>query len=287
LYICAAIRERSLNTSNNAFFYARIIADNIHLIGTGEKDIDQTAAAVCVVNEAKDILKTREIEVIERLREDLQQNPAAVISAYYTRVTKTGNRHAVSRLEALVPDLINDTGADTYAAIRSNDIKEKYYSEALNRYIRAHAAAGYVGDAIDAIDEQPADFSLKYARFKRAVEIVLYNNRRHRINLKSEHKTEIVFYAETQKAIRTAAVNGVIKLSDVKKLIKDRTRITKPDGANIQVIRTTSRDIERMVKMLFDVTIEKMPSGERVYHLAELPPLPPIDNPVRFISIFG
>lgn len=287
LYMCAAIRERGLKKSNNAYFYSQILSDNIHLSGTGAIDVSQTTDALSLVKDAKDILKAIKNDVMTRLRVDLQRHPAAVVSAYYERVRKSGNRHAVSRLEALVPGLLNEPTAEAYAAIRADDIKEKYYTEALNRYVRAIAAAGYVGTAIDAIDAQPADFSRRYNQFKRAVEKMLYTNRRTRIMLKPEHRAEALFYMKVKDAIREIAVNGTITLSDAKKLIKERTRATAQDGKKIQAIRATAQDVERIVRMLFDVSVNKMPSGEHVYRLSELPPLPPIDNPTRFVCIFG
>jgi hypothetical protein len=190
-------------------------------------------------------------------------------------------------LEALVPDLLNEPTAEAYAAIRADDLKEKYYSAALNRYVRAVAACGYVGDAIEAIDEQPAAFSRRYARFKRAVEQVLYANRRTRINLKPEHKADIIFYTQTKKAIKDTATNDKIKLSEVRRLINDRTRATAKDGTKIKTVKTTTAEIERIIQKLFEVDIDYMPSGERVYTISDLPPLPPIKNPTRFISLFG
>lgn len=265
LYPFARIRERVLNAGNNSAFYASIRAENIELTGTDDKDAEATRAAMCDVEVLAKSQKDAKADAVAVLVKDLQLMPAAVVGAYYARVKKAGNRHASARIQALAGDLLcAPDAAAQYIAHRGHLFAEKFFTDAIARYIRARFARGHIGDAVDAVKANPSAFGAAWARWKRGVEFTMYAGKRTRGMLAADHKAEIRFYLAAQKAILDAAGDGGrILLSDATAIIRERSKVP---GGNI--ITPTTGEVRKMIFSLFDCSAKRAPGGDTAICIA-------------------
>jgi len=270
LRILAGIRERFNDLGNNTSFYAQISQyANIEIMGHGDTDAQASEAAAEGIREAAAAIKVQKSEGLKLLKNSLQTCPAVVVAAYHTRLKKSQNRHTSARVEVLASDLLNApeaTGGAVFAAQHSELFCEKYFTDAINRYIRARFARGDIGEALAAIDIPAAKFGRIWARWRQTAAEAIYNDKRARVELSPEHKAEIKFYLNARGAIAQAAQNDKINLSEVVKILRARCAQTSADPRRIiYITRIDAKMAERILETVFECNTEALPSGEKVF----------------------
>lgn len=294
LRILAGIRERFNDLGNNTSFYAQISQyPNIELMGHGDTDAQASEAAAEGIRAAEVVFKVQKSEGLKLLKNALQTCPAVVVAAYHTRLKKSQNRHTSARVEVLASDLLNAseaTGGADFAAQHADLFCQKYFTNAINRYIRARFTDGTICEAIEALDFPGTEFSRRWARWRLMVAEAIYNDKRARVELLPEHKAEIKFYLNARAAIAQAAQNNKINLSEAVKILRARCAQTSADTRRIvHITRITAPEAERILQTVFEYNTEVLPSGEKVFTIrpaAAINTRHIVKNAHRYVPIF-
>ncbi len=297
LRILASIRERMMDTANNAFFYAQIGRHpNIIIQGMAATPEQNRADIEQAVNETAATVRAAKDETLTRLKNDLAEKPAAVVGAYHARVKKAGNRHARTRLEVMAPDLIcDDVAAAIYLEAHADDFRHDWFTAMINRFIRVRFTGVNAEIILEALDMPEREFWRMYSKWKTSVEFMAYENRAHRCGLTAHHKAEIKTRILMREWIKdAAALDGIIQATAVVKLLNDklkrRTISAALDGVEetpLTVIDAAAAD--RIIHALFDVEETRYASGTE-YLIKEMA-APWITsrftaNPLQILSIY-
>lgn len=270
LRIFAAIRERFNDFGNNTAFYAQIAAhNNIVLMGHADTDAEASAKAAADVAAANEVFKMEKTAVLDFLKNALSECPAAVVAAYHQRLKKGANRHTLPRVEALAGDLLNTPEASRgaefatrYAAL----FTQKYFTDGINRYIRARFAGGGIGAPLDVLKMPGAKFGRVWARWRCLVSFAIYADKRARTALKPIHAAEVKFYEKARDAIADAAPDGVIQLSQLVKMLRALCMKTSHDTLRqICIVRIGAAEAERIIQTVFNCDTNVLPSGEKEF----------------------
>ncbi len=212
LRICADVKQRELDTSNNAYLLSRLSEiSNFSIHKAGEAgNVTEQAETLAAVKEAE---KTAKKESIDRAKRLLTDCPAKVVKAYQLHAERTGNRHAQKFLNTTVPDLL-DTATDADALFLLDLYAEDFTRDYYRRLVRDFCLMHFLGltdtdKAAELAAYRAGDFARKFKAVRTCIELALYGSKRHRLHLQPLHRADL----KTRKAI-AAAIDELTKGAD-------------------------------------------------------------------------
>jgi len=271
----AAIRERMVETSNNCFFYSEIGRHaNIIIQGLEQSDAAARERVSAALDDAAAALDDEKETVLAALKQDLTTAPRAIIQAYHRRVHKAGNRHAAARIKAMAPDLLETDDAaavDAYMATHGQYFAHAWFTDTINRFLRARFTGMDAQSLADAMDMPAKDFNRMWHQWKTHIEFLIYENRRWRTSLTPQHRADVKTKKMLRAWIDAAAVDGKISAADALKVLREKTSVHRINGAmdgveSISALRLDAAAVERILNAVFDVTVDRYRGGN-VYQL--------------------
>lgn len=263
LRIFAAVRERMVDYMNNVVFYTRLSEHaNILIQGREALEADKAADIEREAKKTERAVREHKAATMERLRDDLREDPATVLHAYHLHAGRTNNRHATADVEALAGDLVDAAGeldAREYLHRHGEDFRHKWAKNC----VRAFARLSFIGADPDAIRDEleqfrEREFFQRWRKYTTLMELLIYEDRNQRKRLTARHRADIKAKKYIRKWVEDSAVDGVIRSDDLTKLLNDkfkRVRINDTlDGVNEQEVAIfTDGTAENMLRQLFDV----------------------------------
>ena len=278
LRILAAIRERQLSSGNNAYFLTRLLeTPNFALYGT--HDATPSEYTTDAVKAAHDERTAAQREILDQLRADLTEQPAAVVGALGIHYQETGNRHGVADLVATTADLPADQHA-TDAAKYHHQHAKTFTDRKARGMVRDYCKMTFAGLDQDAKAAQLKDWTTsKFARYWRTLEMValfaIYEDRNKRKHLDPVERFDVRALLKVRESIeRAAGPGGTLSAADLldavqrpfRRIRYDRTL----DSPIVEQLATiTAAKADALLRELFDVTTTTTCAGGTAYQIVQ------------------
>lgn len=278
LRILSGIRDRQLQTSNNAYFLTRLLeTPNFALYGT--HDATPAEHITDAVKAAQDERTAAQRANLDRLRLDLTENPAAVVGALAMHYQATGNRHGGADLVATAADLLTEdhaTDAAKYYHQHAKDFDDKKARRLVRDFCKMH----FAGLDDDATAAQLATWTPStFRRYWRTLETValfeIYDDRNKRKHLDTGERFDVRALLKIRESIeRAAGPGGTLTASDLLEAVQKTFRRTRYDRTLDSPVfdyltKITAAQADGLLRELFDVTTTTTCAGGTAYQVVQ------------------